>query len=298
MLERNSRSFALAARLLPTHSRDFAAVLYAYCRHVDDAIDEVPAKDRTAALIALREEADALFGSGNVDGVVLRAMRVLIDQRQLPRAYVDELIAGMEMDVRLDAGQWQYDTERQLLQYCHRVAGVVGLMCCHVLGVRHDRALRPAAKLGWAMQLTNISRDVAEDWAMGRRYLPAQWFEAASVAVPNDELAPETRRVVAHALRVADRYYADAREGYVDLDAQSALAIEVAARVYREIGTVLRERECDVLAGRAVVSRRRKARVLLRSIRSFAGALPSRPLRGSFVIPTRVYQFSDLCDEE
>lgn len=300
MLERSSRSFALAARFLPARARAHAAVLYAFCRRVDDAIDEVPADRRPEALVQVRAEVDAVFGDGELDDIVLRASRALFRERRVPRLYVDELVAGMEMDVNLEAGISSYETESDLLRYCHRVAGVVGLMCTHVLGVRHERAAIPAARLGWAMQLTNISRDVAEDWAMGRMYLPAEWFRESGVRFDGraeDRLPDGTRRVVARALTLADRFYVDARRGYVDLDPASALAIQIAAGVYREIGEVLRERDCDVHSGRAIVSPSRKARVVARTLLSFGSSLPKRGLRGRFRIPERVYELGDLLDE-
>ena len=299
VLERSSRSFALAARFLPPAARDHAAVLYAFCRRIDDAIDEAPAAERPAALARIRAEVAQVYREASLDDVVLRATQVLIRERRIPRVYVDELVAGMEMDVRLDAGELRYETEDDLLRYCHRVAGVVGLMCCHVLGVRDDRAVVPAARLGWAMQLTNICRDVAEDWSMGRLYLPVEWFERAGVSLPGQSISHEVRRVVAQALDRADVLYADARRGLRDLDMRSALAIDVAAQVYREIGAVIRERDHDVLAGRAFVSSPRKARVVARVLRGFAPSLPQRALRaGSFGIPARVYQLADLLNED
>lgn len=295
VLEEHSRSFALAARFLPARARDDAAVLYAFCRRVDDAIDEVPAHTRADALIAVRADVDAVFGDEPIDDLVLRASRELFRARRIPRTYVDELVAGMAMDVELEAGRLRYETERDLLRYCHRVAGVVGLMCTHVLGVRADEALVPAAHLGWAMQLTNISRDVAEDWAMGRLYLPSDWFREAGAQLPTTDLPRETNRVVSRALQLADRCYAKAKHGYAALDARSGLAIAIAAGVYREIGEVLRERGCDVLAGRAIVSPTRKARVVARTCVAFAAS--RRGLGGSFRIPERVYELGDLLDE-
>ena len=297
MLERNSRSFALAARFLPSRARAHSAVLYAFCRRVDDAIDESPASERPNALARVRAEVEAIYGDDPLDDIVLRASRVLFRERRVPRLYVDELVAGMEMDVQLEAGTLRYESEADLLRYCHRVAGVVGLMCTHVLGVRDDRALVPAAHLGWAMQLTNISRDVAEDWAMGRLYLPREWFDRARIELPDERLPRDTGRVVEVALSLADRFYADARRGYADLDPRSGLAIAIAGQVYREIGQVLRERDCDVHSGRAVVSPSRKARVVARTTASFVARLARRGLRGRFRIPERIYELGDLLEE-
>ncbi len=266
ILERNSRSFAFAARFLDPGARDRAAAVYAYCRRVDDAIDGVSRDEQPRALRTLQEELDRCYTSAlsELSDPVLRAFRVVILETGLPRRYPEELIDGMAMDVR----DTRYTTREDLLLYCHRVAGVVGLMMCHVFGVTRDDALLPAAHLGIAMQLTNICRDVREDWTLGRLYLPRQLLAAhGAPAVPQQIAGPfpteprllaAMQGVIGELLREADRYYASAERGIVTLPFTAGLAVRVASRLYRAIGVLVARAGCDPRRERAVVPGARK----------------------------------------
>lgn len=259
-LEEHSKSFSLAARLLPPRCRDDAAVVYAWCRRADDAVDEVPAEEQSASLLRLRAELERSYSGERLDETVLRAFRVVTERRAIPRLYPDELLAGMEMDV---VGG-RYPDLDALLLYCHRVAGVVGLMMCHVLGLREERALIHAAHLGWAMQLTNICRDVEEDWGRGRVYLPADRLAAHGVILTPDggrfpaSAAAGVALVVRELLEEADGLYRSGVQGLLALDLRSAFAVDVARRVYAGIGDALARQKFDVLGGRAYVSEARK----------------------------------------
>src|SRR5690606_7354832 len=131
VLASNSRSFDLASRLLPADCRDDAAAVYAWCRRVDDAIDLVPASEQPSALERMRQELDAVYAHAPQTDPVLQAFQQVVQARSIPQQYPSELLLGMEMDVR---GQ-RYETLDDLLCYCYRVAGVVGLMMSHVMGV-------------------------------------------------------------------------------------------------------------------------------------------------------------------
>ncbi|MCA9565215.1 MAG: phytoene/squalene synthase family protein, partial [Myxococcales bacterium] len=185
----NSKSFHLASRLLPEDVRQRAVVIYAWCRRVDDAIDECPPGTEQEALARLHDELNAVYaepgdsqGESQVDidhDVILRAFRSVVRERRIPRQYPADLLEGMRWDVE---GR-RYRTIETLYHYCYCVAGTVGLMMSHVMGVRRESALRNATHLGMAMQLTNICRDVVEDWQRGRLYLPESWL--AEVGEPD-----------------------------------------------------------------------------------------------------------------
>ena len=278
ILARNSKSFALAARLLPPGVADDAAIFYAFCRHADDLIDLAPVEARAGALLQLRAEVDSLYRGATGLDPQLAGLQEMALRRRIPRAYLDELLDGMEMDVR----GISYPTLPDLLLYCHRVAGTVGLVMCHVMGVRDPRALRRAAHLGIAMQLTNICRDVAEDWANARLYLPRALLGKGAPSVAAGRFPERLRGGAAGAVRSllseAGRYYASADIGIPLLGWRCALAVGTARRVYAEIGRRIEARECDVLAGRAVVPLWRKLLLaggaLLRGLRELPRALP------------------------
>jgi squalene synthase HpnC len=177
-IARSSHSnFYYAFFLLPRKRRDGLAALYAFMRLIDDVADEgddISAKQRglakwRAALddavnTSNRANSSAPQGAAQVLPALVDTMR----RYNMPARYLHDLISGAEMDLTVNS----YATFDRLREYCYRVAGTVGLTCTHVFGFRDQRALDLAEKLGLAFQLTNIIRDVRDDYAMGRVYLP------------------------------------------------------------------------------------------------------------------------------
>ncbi|HMP73901.1 MAG TPA: phytoene/squalene synthase family protein [Kiritimatiellia bacterium] len=258
-ISHHSKSFSFAARLLPGDVRDDVAVLYTWCRRADDAVDRAGPGEAPAALAVLREELAGLYDGRRFDEVTLAAMQWVVTKYGIPRRYPEELLAGMEMDVR----GTRYRTVEDLDLYAYRVAGVVGLMMSHVLGVREEKALRPAAHLGMAMQLTNIARDVAEDWERGRLYLPDEMLAEAGMTADLAEelgkpLAVEHGEGLSRALKGllerADRFYGSADRGIPMLSARAGWGVRTARLVYSRIGSVVARKGYDVFAGRAYVT--------------------------------------------
>jgi phytoene synthase len=259
----HSKSFALAGKLLSPASRNDAAAVYAWCRRADDAIDRPSAEGPERALTRLGKELDALYageeyaGDGP-DDLVLTAFAGVARRCRIPIEYPRALLDGMGMDT----GAVVYTSVAELLTYCFRVAGTVGLMMCHVMGVRHANALRHAADLGIGMQLTNICRDVHEDWQRGRRYLPRELFGRGPTALElnpvrselTDDLRERCRPVLRELLRRAEEYYASGDRGLTYLAPRAAFAVRTARLVYSSIGARIAASGHDVLAGRAVVS--------------------------------------------
>ena len=288
-LAQHSKSFALAGKLLPPRARRDAAVLYTYCRLVDDAVDLREPAEQPAALSALREELDSVYAGEPQRDVRLRAFQELVQRVGLPREYPEELLAGMAMDVQ----DTRYESLDELLLYCHRVAGVVGLMMCHVLGVTDARALRNAAHLGIGMQLTNICRDVSEDWARGRLYLPANSLHRASAgtfsklslgAIPTRAL-PAIAAVTRELLREAEAFYRSGDAGVHALPLRAAFSVRAARAIYHAIGERVRRQECDPRAPRAVVPTRWKLFLLLSAALRTARELPRRLFARKALVP-------------
>lgn len=249
-LARHAHTFHLAARLLPAAVRDDAALVYAFCREVDDTADE--ATDAGAAAAALDRLRAEVLGDAPARPLVA-GLREAAERLELPLRSAAELIDGVTSDL----GPVRVADDEGLLRYCYRVAGTVGLMMCAVLRVNSREARPHAVDLGIGMQLTNICRDVAEDARRGRVYLPADRLRRAGVdpeALVAGAAAPRAvAGVVSDVLAVADLYYASADDGMRDLPPRVRPAILVASRVYRAIGVRLRSRGCDALAGRTVV---------------------------------------------
>ncbi len=291
IIRQHSKSFALAARLLAPEVRRHAERLYAWCRYADDAIDHAPTPQAgVVALANLRAELDAIYAGGTPTTTAGHMLKAVAEEIRLPRDYPEELLKGMSMDA---AGQ-RYATFDDLLLYCHRVAGVVGHMMCHAMGVTDDLAAVHAGHLGVAMQLTNIARDVAEDWAKGRLYVPIEWLGGeppAGQALDDSVVAPQIRRL----LDAAEGYYCSGDAGLGYLDRRSRLAVRTARAVYSAIAAEVRRRGCRPSAGRAVTSKATKVQAVLTS--AWQTAI-ERPLRQRVARPVRVFGLEPLTRRE
>jgi phytoene synthase len=296
-IRQNSRSFYLASQLLPKRDRGHATVVYAWCRRADDTVDEGYG-NKHVELAELRSELDTLEAGRTTGDPIVDAFGEVARACGIPFLYPRELLRGMETDI----GSVCYQTMDELLEYCYRVASTVGLMMCHVMGVDDDNAIAHAAHLGVAMQLTNISRDVMEDWKRGRLYLPDELLAKHGAAglgdslggeMPRDSLAP-LASAVEELLALADRYYRSGDEGLSRLPWRCSVAIEAARRIYAEIGSVLVERNFDVSAGRAIVSPRRKLELVGHCLLNQAKNLPARSRGGHFEAPSRLLSFAQM----
>ncbi len=319
----NSKSFAMAARVFSPATRDAAAVIYAYCRYVDDAIDSVTGPAQLAALQQLRAELDMVYAAPTAtrtDATMLAPpaarlteFRRVVHQHQIPRVYFDELLRGMQLDVE---GK-HYRTVAELVDYCYCVASVVGLIMCHVMGTRQWRdparvtlTLNRAAHLGIAMQLTNICRDVEEDKGRGRVYVPDEVLAQHKVDLQaihdhaqfSAATALALRPAVATLLQLAEAYYRSGQRGTTALPLRSAFAVRAARRIYAAIGKRLAAMRYDITAGRAIVSKRRKLGHVAVAAMQTIGEIPQRIwyyLTGrSFAAPTQQLEAGHVTQPE
>jgi 15-cis-phytoene synthase len=239
-----SSSFAAAARLFDVRTRNHVRLLYAWCRHCDDVIDDqalgFASSTRAATPLEARLEqlvrhTRSAFAGRPPDEPAFQALARVIGDHPIPETLALQLLEGFAMD----AGGQHYRTFDDTLRYGYHVAGTVGVMMAIVMGVRDDGVLDRACDLGIAFQLTNIARDVIEDARAGRCYLPEDWLQAAGVP-PGRVDAPEHRdRVFALAGRLignAEPYYRSALVGVAALPFRAAWAVAAARSVYRDIG--------------------------------------------------------------
>lgn len=265
-LAHHARTFHLASRLLPRAQRDDAAVVYAFCRLVDDEVDEAPDADAARASLAAIEA--ELAGDQAPRPMVGAFLDVCARCAIAPQA-AQELCQGIGSDL----GAVRVADDAELLRYGYRVAGTVGLMMCGVLGVRAPAALPHAVDLGIGMQITNICRDVLEDATRGRVYLPAARLSRYGctpeelLAAPASALAvTASAGVVRDLLVLAERYYTSGRDGLRYLPAAVRPAIAAAGEVYRTIGDHLRARGFGVMRGRTVASDASRLAALVRAV--------------------------------
>lgn len=290
MIVKGSKSFSLAARLFDRDTRDAAFFLYGWCRYCDDQVDQAGRHASPAELEdrlnALRESTRSAFVGAPQDQAVFVAMQYIARRYAIPAHYALELIEGMAMDCR----GTRYDTLPELRLYCYRVAGTVGLMMSHVMGLRHEHALKHAADLGIAMQLTNIARDIIEDAEMGRVYLPLQWLREEGIAAERIAAAENRHklaRVTLRLLREAALYYRSGDSGLWHLSFRSACAVAAARRVYAEIGSLLLQRGAAAWDERVYVTRSRKLRMIARGMLQVFASFPRRLRRPWTAAPIR-----------
>lgn len=267
-IRRHSRSFSFASRLLPAAKRADVERLYAWCRWCDDGVDSAPSPAAAAEFVDRAARDLRLIAAGG-EPVASESLwlAALVRRHDLSIPAAEGLLAGMQSDLT-PAADFH---EAELMRYCFRVAGAVGVLMCPILGLR-DRCFLPhAAALGIGMQLTNIARDVAEDWRRSRCYLPIEWTGGLrpTSAAPDAE---SVRRGVRRILDVADGYYAAGDAGITALDGDSRLAVRAASNIYRAIGTTIRRRGFRVLEERARVSALGKLGLFARA--ALAGMMP------------------------
>jgi len=297
-LRRNGKSFWFASLFLPRGVAADAARLYAFCRAMDDLADVAVTAESQAVLAQVRAELRGESRGGASSNPDARDFLALAKQYSLPLDAADCLIATFIEDA---TAELHIEDEDELVRYCYGVAGTVGLMMSAILGAPRPQADEAAIHLGIAMQMTNIARDVLEDAKNHRRYLPGRWVRqltarqiahAAGDACGN--APPDARELVSAAvarlLDLADRYYASAAQGFDLIPGPARAGIEIAAAVYREIGTVLRRNRLAWWAGRVRVPFPAKLRMAiqvrlgrspirrLQPLQSIAGL--SRPLAG------------------
>ncbi|MFM8290565.1 MAG: phytoene/squalene synthase family protein [Planctomycetia bacterium] len=274
-LRGSGSSFAGPIRLLPPAKRRGTTALYAFCRRADDLVDG--ATDPACARVALdafeREVVRGLDGEPVGDPVV-RALADTTRRFAIPRAAITDILAG----VRMDLDRHRYATWTDLEEYCRRVATAVGIASIHVWGFRDPAAVEAAHDCGLAFQFTNILRDIPEDLARGRVYLPEEEFHACGCAVDDllaGRIGPEFATLAARACgRTADRYAGAARLDRM-LSTDGRLAFRAMFGVYRRLFDAVRRGGTRIFTARVRPSRA----ALLTAAAATALLGPGRPSR-------------------
>jgi phytoene synthase len=238
---RSKSNLALGFIALPPERRSDAATFYAFCRVIDDIAD-----DPELALDEKQRRLDewklSLFGPQPSEPPLAGAVRALIAKYRLRENHLIEIIAGMEMDL----AQTRYETFRDLRLYCYRVASVVGLVSIEIFGCKDEGSKRYAVELGLALQLTNILRDVHEDLAQGRIYLPKEDLERAGLAEADfpisDYSDPRWLELMHFEAARARQFFREARLALPSADRRALAPAEMMRRVYERL---LRKMERD-----------------------------------------------------
>ena len=254
---KSGSSFYYSFRFLPHRQRLAITALYAFCREVDDIVDEC--EDPGVARVKLnwwRDELNNLF-AGNPRHPVSQALSDALEHYALPQEHFLEIVDGMEMDL----DQFSYSSFKDLSLYCYRVASVVGLMAAEIFGYRNRQTLKYAHNLGMAFQLTNIIRDVAEDSVRGRIYLPQD--ELARFNLTNDDIlnrrwSDDFSRLMAFQTERAQHYYDTAFALLPEEDRYAQRSGIIMAAIYRATLDEIRQDGFQVLDRRISLTPLRK----------------------------------------
>ena len=265
-IAKGSKSFALASTLFDRATREHAWLLYAWCRACDDLADGqshghalTAVDDPAARLATIRDRTEAALRGAATGDPAFDALAVVVAECAIPPHLPRDLVEGFA----LDAAGFRPRDEADLLRYCYHVAGAVGCMMAIVMGVSPDdeATLDRACDLGLAFQLANISRDLAEDDAGGRCYLPADWLAEIDIP-PGETMRPIYRdRIAMLARRLAARaaaYEESARHGTPALPFRSAWAVLAAAGIYGDIAREVAARGPRAWDKRVVTSKAAK----------------------------------------
>lgn len=246
----HSRSFHLATALLPGDKRRAMRALYAFCR-VSDNIVDCPENDPQQRLDHWR--AKALSFQPALDDPVCLAWTDARTRYRIPQRFAEQLLDGVGRDLC----QNRYESFDELAAYAYGVASTVGLMSQHIIGFSDAAATSYAIKLGVALQITNILRDVGEDWQNGRLYLPTQElanFDLAEADIAAGIVGRRWRTFMGFQIERNRRLYDEAWPGIALLHQDGRLAVAAAAEFYRAILKEIEANDYDVFTRRAHVS--------------------------------------------
>jgi phytoene synthase len=247
LTKKSASNLALAFILLPREKRDAMSALYAFCRAVDDVADEdsAPVAKRKDELAMWREDIRFACENGKPQFVLNQEFAPVIQQFKLPFALFDELIKGCEMDLE----KLRYENYEELELYCYRVASVVGLLSIEIFGYKNSACHDYAIHLGKALQLTNILRDVKNDAARGRIYLPQSELKKFGVTDTEILAGKFSENYFALARSVAERakyFYGRAQQVLPPEDLRAMVAAELMGSVYWQLLLKLEHGRFDV----------------------------------------------------
>jgi phytoene synthase len=274
-------SFYYSFLVLPTDKRNAIVAVWDFCRAVDDAVDEIAPdaargdglsdeirKRAAASLRAWRQEVAAVY-EGHPTTPQGIALQPFVGRFNLPRAQFEALIDGVEMDL----SHYRYPDFDTLVQYCHRVASSVGLICVEIFGYKDPRSRDYAVSLGVALQLTNIVRDVAVDLKKGRVYLPTDdmaWFHVTEDDLRAGVATPRIRQLLRYQCRRARQFYLQAGASLPAVDARSLVAAQIMGAIYFGILRRIERAHYDVFNQIIRVPRWRRA---LMALQLWAGSV-------------------------
>jgi len=262
IIKQNSQSFHTAFSLLEKKEAQAVYAVYAFCRKADDIVD----KNESGYSLKKFEDELIIFEKGHyIDSPLWRALRSVFDRYEISIQPFYDMLSGQRMDQNFSA----FPTQEQLENYCYLVAGTVGMMLAPIIAVKNHKIIAPfAVDLGKAMQITNILRDIGEDFAMKRVYLPLKVMKMFKYSV--DDLSKSTinrnfKNLWDYKAKIAEKYYAKFLSAVDYLDEKSKKPVLASALLYQKILDKVRENGYDCFGSRNYVTQDEK-KIIISSI--------------------------------
>ncbi|MCX5703966.1 MAG: phytoene/squalene synthase family protein [Candidatus Omnitrophica bacterium] len=249
-----AKTYYFASLFLPKAKRDAAYAAYAICRIGDESVDNSPRAEVADNLIKLKSSIELVYSGAELNDSLLLAFQEAVFKYQIPKEYFAQVIEGMYMDLTIS----RYKNFQELYTYCYRVAGVVGLIMLKIFGYSDKRAEVYAVNLGIAMQLTNITRDIKEDYLRGRIYLPQD--EMARYGISEKQISEgkqdeNFKALLKFQIRRAREYYADSQLGINMIGGSRSRFVAYAIKdIYANILDAIEKNNYDIFSKRARVN--------------------------------------------
>lgn len=260
-----AKSFYFASAFLPKRKKLATYIIYSFCRYVDNIIDKPRSRSKEELnyeLDSIKTELSMAYKYGESEHPILGIFIKVIKQYGIPIEYAFDLIEG----VRMDLNYYRYENFDELYKFCYRVAAVVGLMMTYILGFKNENTLIYAEKLGIAMQLTNILRDIKEDKDNGKIYLPLDEMRAYNITEEdfiNENFNENFKNFIIFQSNRAKTFYDESKDGIPMLDKDSRFAIYAALKIYSGILQEIEKLDYNVFKQRAYVSTSKKISILV-----------------------------------
>ena len=253
--KKHAKSFYYASQFLPREKRYAAYAVYAICRLSDNAVDKPSQASSPIDLEDIKIKIASAYDDAPLHDRVLLAFRKTVKKYNIPKKYFDELIEGMYMDLKKS----RYENFKELYKYCYRAAGVVGLIMLTIFGHEHPKSKIYAIRLGIAMQLTNILRDIKEDFGLGRIYLPKDEMEKYGITeemISQGKISRRFKKFLKFQIKRAKEYYRNSAKGIKMIgNMESRMVACLMKDVYSGILGSIERNRYDVFSRRAYVDR-------------------------------------------
>lgn len=263
---RQAKTFYAASRFLPKDKRQAAYAIYAICRAADDSVDNAESNSAALNLVKIKEKIERAYGNVALNDNLLSVFRETTQKYKIPKSYFDEMLAGMQMDITKN----RYATFDELYLYCYRVAGVIGLLMLKIFGEAQQEAQKYAADLGIALQITNILRDIKEDFARNRIYLPLEEMKRFGVTpeyVSQEKIDQNFIALIKFLSDLAKLYYGNSAKGIRMINSRRCRFVACAIKdIYAQILKEIEKNNYDVYSKRLYVNTPKKVTILLKAL--------------------------------